>query len=105
MYMHTPLTDGHPARPAIQHHRKHNNKQSSQTLLFGKARSMNMHTPLTDGHPARPSIQHHRKHNNKQSSQTHPVGIPAQFLLRSANDTCGIRTHAGRPHRLSRPTP
>ena len=21
------------------------------------------------------------------------------------NDTCGIRTHAGRPHRLSRPTP
>ena len=21
------------------------------------------------------------------------------------DDTCGIRTHAGRPHRLSRPTP
>ena len=23
----------------------------------------------------------------------------------AASDTCGIRTHAGRPHRLSRPTP
>ena len=25
--------------------------------------------------------------------------------LQVSNDTCGIRTHAGRPHRLSRPTP
>ena len=31
----------------------------------------------------------------------HRTGI----LLASHIDTCGIRTHAGKPHRLSRPTP
>ena len=30
------------------------------------------------------------------------LGVDNQQL---ENDTCGIRTHAGRPHRLSRPTP
>ena len=29
----------------------------------------------------------------------------ADLLSSKQNDTCGIRTHAGRPHRLSRPTP
>ena len=34
-------------------------------------------------------------------------GIPnrRRNLRKTTNDTCGIRTHAGRPHRLSRPTP
>ena len=30
---------------------------------------------------------------------------PLHFWHLPKNDTCGIRTHAGRPHRLSRPTP
>ena len=28
-----------------------------------------------------------------------------ESLIAQKNDTCGIRAHAGRPHRLSRPTP
>jgi hypothetical protein len=35
-------------------------------------------------------------------------GLAASYWKRFemlANDTCGIRTHAGRPHQLSRPTP
>ena len=37
-----------------------------------------------------------------------PTCVPNRKLASSAHleiDTCGIRTHAGRPHRLSRPTP
>ena len=31
--------------------------------------------------------------------------LPPCFSHFAENDTCGIRTHAGRPHRLSRPMP
>ena len=36
------------------------------------------------------------------SAQAARSKLPAEV---NENDTCGIRTHAGRPHRLSRPTP
>jgi hypothetical protein len=31
--------------------------------------------------------------------------LQAHESAMTGNDACGIRTHAGRPHRLSRPTP
>ena len=45
------------------------------------------------------------------SSQVCPLANKTHLATRRTatgsieNDTCGIRTHAGRPHRLSRPTP
>ena len=34
-----------------------------------------------------------------------PRNSPVVFVAESENDTCGVRTHAGRAHRLSRPAP
>ena len=33
------------------------------------------------------------------------IALLCEQICAEQNDTCGIRTHAGRPHRLSRPTP
>ena len=40
-----------------------------------------------------------------QAKSPRPSGQSGVVALTKKNDTCGIRTHAGRPHRLSRPTP
>ena len=40
-------------------------------------------------------------YGTRRSGQKGRTNIPPS----KPNDTCGIRTHAGRPHRLSRPTP
>jgi hypothetical protein len=37
--------------------------------------------------------------------KTYMEALQADESAITENDTCGIRTHAGRPHRLSRPTP
>jgi hypothetical protein len=37
--------------------------------------------------------------------KTYMEALQADESARTENDTSGIRTHAGRPHRLSRPTP
>ena len=41
----------------------------------------------------------------KNSFRALPFPSFAALRPDQASDTCGIRTHAGRPHRLSRPTP
>jgi hypothetical protein len=37
--------------------------------------------------------------------KTYMEAFQADESAVTENDTCGTRTHAGRPHRLSRPTP
>jgi hypothetical protein len=47
----------------------------------------------------------HRKAMLGIGVKTYMEALQADESAITENDTCGIRTHAGRPHRLSRPTP
>ena len=45
------------------------------------------------------------EHERCLANVEHVVFVVMSEFRHYQNDTCGIRTHAGRPHRLSRPTP
>jgi hypothetical protein len=41
----------------------------------------------------------------RHRGKTYMEALQADESAMTGNDTCGIRTHTGRPHRLSGPTP
>jgi hypothetical protein len=47
----------------------------------------------------------HRKALFGSGVKTYMEAFQAEESAMTENDTCGTRTYAGRPHRLSRPTP
>ena len=50
-------------------------------------------------------ITNHCQPCNPSLSSSPPKAKATKIHPNLQNDTCGIRAHAGRPHRLSRPTP